>query len=107
MLVLPVTTTWMAVQLTVLGVGLRLFAPANNTLVMSAIPANCSGTGGGLVNKARGLGTALGVTLQLHLCRGQGIRDGWVHSVAVLLAAAFIAAVMARLSPVGNRGPVQ
>ncbi|MES4889468.1 MFS transporter [Streptomyces sp. NPDC096012] len=110
MLVLPVTTTWMAVQLAALGVGLGLFTPANNTLVMSAIPANCSGTGGGLVNMARGLGTALGValvTLQLHLSRAGGVSDGWVHAVGVLLAAAFVAAVMAWLSPVGNRGRVR
>jgi EmrB/QacA subfamily drug resistance transporter len=102
MLALPVTTVWLAAQLTVLGLGLGLFTPANNTLVMSAIPANCSGTGGGLVNMARGLGTALGValvTLQLHLSHGGGARDGWVRSIAVLLAAALVAAATAWLSP--------
>ncbi|MFB7506637.1 MFS transporter [Streptomyces broussonetiae] len=102
---LPVTPSWLAVQLAVLGLGLGLFTPANNTLVMGAIPANCSGTGGGLVNMARGLGTALGValiTLALHLSRG-GVRHGWVHSVAVLLCAALVAAVASSLSAADRR----
>jgi hypothetical protein len=47
----------------VLGLGLGAFTPANNTLVMGAIPARAAGTGGGLVNMTRGLGTALGVAL--------------------------------------------
>jgi MFS family permease len=47
----------------VLGLGLGAFTPANNTLVMGAIPAKAAGTGGGLVNMTRGLGTALGVAL--------------------------------------------
>lgn len=79
-----------------------LFTPANNTLVMSAIPANCSGTGGGLVNMTRGVGTALGValiTLQLHLTHGQGVRERWVQSIAILLAAALVATATAWLSP--------
>ena len=106
MLVLPVTTAWIAGQLAVLGLGLGLFTPANNTLVMSAIPARCSGTGGGLVNMARSLGTALGValvTLQLHLSHAGVVHDGWVHAVAVLLAAASVAAVTAWLSSAGGR----
>ncbi|WP_211244384.1 MFS transporter [Actinospica robiniae] len=47
----------------ILGLGLGTFTPANNTLVMGAIPARAAGTGGGLVNMTRGLGTALGVAL--------------------------------------------
>jgi hypothetical protein len=52
-----------------LGMGLGVFAPANNALIMAAIPSGAEGTGGGLVNMARALGTALGValvTLGLH-----------------------------------------
>ncbi|WP_079078405.1 MFS transporter [Streptomyces sp. CdTB01] len=106
MLALPLSPVWLAVQLAVLGAGLGLFTPANNTVVMSAIPANSSGTGGGLVNMARGLGTALGValvTLQLHLSHGQGVRDAWVRSIAVLLAAALVAAATAWLAPAERR----
>jgi hypothetical protein len=53
-----------------IGMGLGLYIPANNSSIMSAIPRRMSATGGGLVNMARGLGTALGValvTLCLHL----------------------------------------
>ena len=52
------------------GAGLGVFIPANNSVVMASIPPRMSATGGGLVNMARGLGTALGVaivTLCLHL----------------------------------------
>jgi fucose permease len=52
------------------GAGLGLLIPANNSAIMTAIPARMSASGGGLVNMARGLGTALGVaivTLCLHL----------------------------------------
>lgn len=63
---LPALTAGLAV----LGLGLGLFTPANNAQIMAAIPARAAGTGGGLVNLARGLGTALGVALPvlaLHL----------------------------------------
>ncbi len=52
-----------------LGVGLGAWAPPNNAAIMSSVPAQFSGSGGGLVNTARAFGTALGValvTLALH-----------------------------------------
>jgi EmrB/QacA subfamily drug resistance transporter len=55
--------------LAVLGAGLGLFIPANNTAIMAAIPSRLSATAGGMVNMTRGAGTALGialVTLTLH-----------------------------------------
>jgi MFS family permease len=82
---LPLTDPVLASSLAVLGIGLGLFTPANNAGVMAAIPAACSGVGGGLVNMARGLGTTLGVasvTLALH---GVGPRAAMI----VLLVAAF------------------
>ena len=66
----PFTPAWL---IPLLGLGLGACTPANSTLVMSAIPAQAAGTGGGLVNMTRGLGTALGValvTLVLHLAHG-------------------------------------
>jgi MFS family permease len=66
----PPRAAALAAVLGLLGVGLGVFTPANNTLVMAAFPARAAGTAGGLVNMARGLGTALGValvTLCLHL----------------------------------------
>ena len=60
---MPVTPAGQMPLLALLGLGLGTFTPANNTIVMGAIPARAAGTGGGLVNMTRGLGTALGVAL--------------------------------------------
>ncbi len=59
--------------LALLGLALGVFVPANNALVMKAVPATSAGTGGGMVNMTRGLGTAVGVaavTLAYHLAPG-------------------------------------
>ncbi|GAA3440420.1 MFS transporter [Kutzneria kofuensis] len=92
---LPLTDPVLAISLAALGIGLGLFTPANNATVMAAIPAACSGVGGGLVNMARGLGTTLGVasvTLALH---GHGPRAAMI----VLLVAAFGLVVVSRRQP--------
>jgi MFS family permease len=71
--VLPLDAATLVPLLAVIGVGLGVFAPSNNTMIMTAVPAGASATGGGLINLARGLGTALGVaavTLALHLGSG-------------------------------------
>jgi MFS family permease len=70
LMVVPFHTALLPLPLALLGLALGVFLPANNTQVMRAIPAAASGTGGGMVNMTRGLGTALGVaavTLALHL----------------------------------------
>jgi EmrB/QacA subfamily drug resistance transporter len=57
------------ILLALLGMGLGLFIPANNTAIMAGIPSRLSATAGGMVNMTRGAGTALGiamVTLALH-----------------------------------------
>jgi EmrB/QacA subfamily drug resistance transporter len=59
-----------------LGLGLGLFTPPNNAMVMGAIPAAKSGLGGGLVNMARGIGTALGVALMTYVLNASGIDAG-------------------------------
>ncbi|WP_236789389.1 MFS transporter [Amycolatopsis sp. GM8] len=101
--VAPTTTVWVAAWLLVLGVGLGVFIPVNNSAIMGAIPARMSATGGGLVNMARGLGTALGVavvTLSLHVAETSGAPStGPRLAVAALLlfgVAAAATAVAAR-----------
>lgn len=92
---LPLTDPVLAISLAALGIGLGLFTPANNAAVMAAIPAACSGVGGGLVNMARGLGTTLGVasvTLALH---GTGPRA----AVIVLVVAALCLVLVSRRHP--------
>ena len=86
-------TPVVALPLVVLGMGLGVFAPANNALIMGAIPSGAEGTGGGLVNMARALGTALGValvTLGLHQSAHSGV-------LATALLAG-VAAVVVRVS---------
>jgi MFS family permease len=102
----PPTAAGLLPVLALTGVGLGLFTPANNALIMRAVPERCSGTGGGLINMARGLGTALGValvTLALHLAPG-GPADGIRPAGLVLVAASAAAATAAWLGPRGNPG---
>jgi len=91
MAVLPDSGAVLPVPLALLGVALGVFTPANNTLVMRAIPQSSAGTGGGMVNMGRGMGTALGVaavTLALYLVPGEA---GARTAVGVLLAFAVLA----------------
>jgi MFS family permease len=100
MLALPLTTAVLPFLLGMLGCGLGVFAPANNTMVMRAFPTEAAGTGGGMVNMGRGLGTALGVaavTLMLQLAPGM---TGERAAVAALLACA-----LPMVPPRGSRIP--
>jgi MFS family permease len=66
----PLSAAGLACLLALAGLGLGVFVPANNTVIMGASPGASAGVLGGLVNMARGIGTALGisaVTLALHL----------------------------------------
>jgi fucose permease len=103
---LLVSGTWeTGVSLFAVGLGLGVFIPANNSAVMGAIPTRMSATGGGLVNMARGLGTALGValvTLCLH-AGGTGETGGEAIALIVLAAAAVLAAATGLASPRARR----
>ena len=68
----PVSPARIIPLLAVVGLGLGVFVPANNTLIMWNAPDRSAAVLGGLVNVARGLGTSLGVAfvaLALHLAR--------------------------------------
>jgi EmrB/QacA subfamily drug resistance transporter len=70
MLVHPAELAWLVPLLFALGLGLGIFIPANNAVVMSGVPRSLAGLGSGLLSMLRNLGTALGVafvTLALHL----------------------------------------
>lgn len=102
----------LAVLLGLIGLGLGTFVPANNAAVMASIPHRFAGTGGGLVNMTRGLGTALGValtTLALHLAPRTGTGpDAGAHAAMATLAAAATAALAATLispGPDHHRNP--
>ncbi|MFE9667251.1 MFS transporter [Microbispora bryophytorum] len=93
----PAAEGWAVAGLALTGAGLGLFVPANNTVVMAAVPEQVSATAGGMVNMARGIGTALGiaaVTLALHLAGGP--HEAGAHAApAVLAAVALLAALTA------------
>ncbi|MER6363337.1 MFS transporter [Kitasatospora sp. NPDC001527] len=90
-----------AVPLLVAGFGLGLLLPANNALVMRAIPAECSAVGGGMVNMARSLGTALGTALPV---LGVHLAGPVPAGRGVLLALAAVAALAVLLTrPVRRR----
>jgi MFS family permease len=102
LLAVPLTIGWLVPVLALTGLGLGTFTPANNTMIMGAVPARSSGTGGGLVNMARGLGTALGValvTLALHAVTGGDVQAGARWAAAVLVVASAVAGASACLSP--------
>ncbi|MEV5240419.1 MFS transporter [Streptomyces cinnamoneus] len=96
---LPLTPAVLPPPLVLLGFGLGVFVPANNAIVMGAIPPHSSGTGGGLVNMARGTGTALGVAVVTQTLQMPGTGT-WPHpphrAVLVLLAVASIMVVTTR-----------
>ncbi len=88
-----------------LGLGLGTFIPANNAVVMGAVPASQAAATGGMVNMARGLGTAFGVAvvaLALHLGARQGHPgEGVPLTMAVLAAVALLAAATGRAAGTG------
>jgi MFS family permease len=68
-LAVPGSPAVVALLLGLLGVGLGVYIPANNAAIMAATPVREAAAAGGMVNMARGLGTAFGVaavSLALH-----------------------------------------
>ncbi len=107
--------------LALLGIGLGLFTPANNTAIMASAPPNRLGVAGGILNMTRSLGTSLGVAasgavLAVRLAAEVGhhverttevtageLLPAFETALFVLAAAALIAAVV---SLVPSRGPL-
>jgi len=105
----PVSPAWIGPLLAVAGLGLGVFVPANNAVIMRSGVAESASVLGGLVNMARGIGTTLGialVTLALHLAgTGAGGRPDATVGLLVLAAAAAAAAVIAAaIRPLGRVG---
>ncbi len=107
----------MAGALAVVGLGVGVFTPANNTAVMSSAPPRQSGVAGGVLNLTRGVGTALGVALTglvFDLAAGRAtpaalpatlVQRGFVVAVLLLAATAAVAGAIAALR--GNQPPYQ
>jgi MFS family permease len=88
---LPVSAMLAPLPLAVAGYGLGLLLPANNALVMRAVPAESSAVGGGMVNMVRSLGTALGTALPVLGVHVAGAGTGG-RAVLVLLTVTALAA---------------
>jgi EmrB/QacA subfamily drug resistance transporter len=104
-LAIPAPVIVLAIVLGLLGIGLGAYIPANNAEIMAAVPAHHAGAAGGMVNLARGLGTALGVaivTLALHAGARLGQADGGRLAIGALAAAA-LAATWAGNTPAAGR----
>ena len=95
LLTVPVPPAGTAVLLGVLGLGLGVYIPANNASIMSAVSARTAATVGGMLNMARSLGTAGGVTVvtvTLHVAASTG---GGTHArTAAAMTALACAAIL-------------
>ncbi len=111
----PLTEATVVPRLFVAGLGLGIFIPANNTIVMRSVSDSSASLVGGLVSMARGIGTTLGISLMalaLHLgspsylagnsgyARTEQARPAFI----MLAAIAALAAAMALVSRVSERG---
>ena len=69
-IVVPLTEATVVPLLALAGLGLGIFVPANNTVIMRSAADSSASLVGGLVNMARGIGTTFGISLMalaLHL----------------------------------------
>jgi MFS family permease len=107
--IMPLTPAWIVPLLALAGLGLGIFVPANNAVIMRSAEPGSASVLGGLVSMARGIGTTFGialVTLVLHLAGpGLGTRPAVTPALAVLAAAAAAAALIAgAIRPLGGAG---
>ena len=110
---MPMPETWIVLLLALAGVGLGVFVPANNTVIMRSAGAASAAVLGGLVNMARGIGTTLGialVTLAVHTQAGSAAAAGLpathgARLAAVVLAIAGVAATLTALAWRTTSGP--
>ena len=108
LIAVPKTPAAVMPCLALAGLGLGIFVPANNAVVMRSTSPTSAAVLGGLVNIARGVGTTLGialVTLALHVTSGRAaaptlgdtVRPDATLALAVLALAAAAAGVVAML----------
>ena len=108
---LPVTAGSVVPQLALAGLGLGLFVPANNTVIMRSTADSSASLLGGLVSMARGIGTTLGISLMalaLHLGAGHpGAGHGYAGSTQARPAFIVLAVVSAAAAAIAlaARGP--
>jgi len=95
---MPVTETTVVPQLALAGLGLGIFVPANNTVIMRRVADSSASLLGGLVSMARGIGTTLGISLMalaLHLGNRDNSGHGYAESTQARPAFIMLAVVSA------------
>ena len=80
--------------LALVGAGLGLFTPSNNSAIMAAAPREESGVASGVLNMTRGMGTALGLALTGMVFGLAASPAGGFESALLFLAAVSAAAVL-------------
>jgi MFS family permease len=109
----PVTALTVVPQLALAGLGLGLFVPANNTVIMRSTVDSSASLLGGLVSMARGIGTTLGISLMALALRLAGAGHGYAGSTQArpaFIVLAVVAAAAAALALAGRgqaREPAQ
>jgi len=101
----PVTALTVVPQLALAGLGLGLFVPANNTVIMRSTVDSSASLLGGLVSMARGIGTTLGISLMalaLHLAGAGHGYAGSTQARPAFIVLAVVAAAAAALALAGR-----
>jgi MFS family permease len=110
---MPMPEIWIVLLLAMAGIGLGMFVPANNAVIMRSAGAASAAVLGGLVNMARGIGTTFGialVTVAVHAQAGNVAAAGLpaahgARLAAVVLAVAGVAATLTALAWRTMSGP--
>jgi MFS family permease len=103
----PVTVRTVVPQLALAGLGLGIFVPANNTVIMRSTADSSASLLGGLVSMARGMGTTLGISLMALALHLGGADRGYAGSTQARPAFIVLAVVSAAAAAIAlaARGP--
>lgn len=109
---LHTNVTLLVIELLMVGVGLGIFTPPNNSSVMGSLPSARLGVGGGILNMARSLGMAMGTAISLTILAallaahggslsGAGSHRAWIpalyDTLLVLVGLSLLAALLSGL----------
>jgi MFS family permease len=103
----PVTVRTVIPELALAGLGLGIFVPANNTVIMRSTTDSSASLVGGLVSMARGIGTTLGIALMALALHLGGADRGYAGSTQARPAFIVLAVVSATAAAIALAGRAQ
>jgi MFS family permease len=103
----PVTVGTMIPLLALTGLGLGVFVPANNTVIMRGTADSSASLLGGLVSMARGIGTTLGISLMALALHLENADRGYAGSTQARPAFIVLAVVSAAAAAIMLAGRAQ